>query len=205
MKLSCLIQKLDRMKQEGKFTRLTVLIAKTNSLQANLTQKFGCEIEMQVEGTNARKWKDLCKLGTQSQQCSKLKLGAIELETTEITFEKSCSHSKTKRHRKRQKTMNIFLEIIAPKASDKKDWPESRFLVIFGQKDFNFVPRKDAWGTVCCKVLKKTPQVCRISKSWCLGPWINVSSAATKQIQFIELPICWVVCSASLQNALPDH
>ena len=165
---------------------------------------------MQVEGTNARKWKDLCKLGTQSQQCSKLKLGAIELETTEITFEKSCSHSKTKRHRKRQKTMNILLEIMAPKASDKKEWPKSGFLVmfnvlIFGQKAFNFLPRKDAWRKVCCKVLKKIPQVCRISKSWCLGPWINVSSAATKQIQFIELPICWVVCSASLQNALPDH
>ena len=65
---------LPYMEQEGKFTRLTVLIAKTNSLQANLTQ-FGCEIGIQLEGANARKWKDLCKLGTQSQQCSKLKLG----------------------------------------------------------------------------------------------------------------------------------
>ena len=55
MKFSCLVQKLDRMKQEGKFTRLTVLIANTNSLQANLTQKFGCEIGIQLEGTNARK------------------------------------------------------------------------------------------------------------------------------------------------------
>ena len=43
------------MKQEGKFTRLTVLIAKTNSLQEHLTQKFGCEIGIQLEGANARK------------------------------------------------------------------------------------------------------------------------------------------------------
>ena len=45
---------LTHMEQEGKFTRLTVLIAQTNSLQANLTQ-FGCEIGIQLEGANARK------------------------------------------------------------------------------------------------------------------------------------------------------
>ena len=43
---------LTHMEQEGKFTRLTVLIAKTSSLQANLTQ-FGCEIGIQLEGANA--------------------------------------------------------------------------------------------------------------------------------------------------------
>ena len=37
MKFSCLIQKLNCMKQEGKFTRLTVLIATTNSLKRRRT------------------------------------------------------------------------------------------------------------------------------------------------------------------------
>ena len=167
---------------------MTVLIAKTNSLQANLTQKLGWEIGIQLEGTNARKWKDLCKLGTQSQQCSKLKLGELNWRPPRSHLKRAAviHWRRKKRHRKRQETMNIFLEMIAPKASDKKKWPDNRFLVmfnvlIFGEKTCNFLPRKDAWRKVCCKVLKKIPQVCRISKSWCLGPWINVSSAATNK------------------------